>query len=87
VIEDEGKAFVRFIPFAHVWNTFWSSVKEHFFLFEERKVAMIQVLALKEMIVKRDIQYTKRQQLLLRMELKLSSLSNKQTYTNTLSLP
>ena len=41
VIEDEGKAFVRFISFVCVWNTFWSSVKEHFFLFEDRKVAIV----------------------------------------------
>ena len=41
VIEDEGKAFIRFIPFACVWNTFWDSVKEHFFLFEDRKVAIV----------------------------------------------
>lgn len=41
IVESDGKAFVRLIPFSKVWDSFWGSVKEHFFLFEERKVAII----------------------------------------------
>lgn len=40
-IEVNGKSYIRFIPFDKVWNTFWRSIKEHFFLFENRKVAII----------------------------------------------
>ena len=29
------------IPFETVWDTFWEQIKEHFFLFEERKTAII----------------------------------------------
>lgn len=34
VIEKHGEMYVRFIPFDKVWSTFWDSVKEHFFFFE-----------------------------------------------------
>lgn len=41
VIEDQGKAYVRLIPFKQIWDTFWSSVTEHFFLFESLKAAVV----------------------------------------------
>ena len=32
---------MRLIPFVNVWERFWASVKRHFFVFEERKVAIV----------------------------------------------
>jgi hypothetical protein len=31
---------VRLIPFESVWNCFWSSIKKHYFIFEDRKTAI-----------------------------------------------
>ena len=41
VIEENGKAHVRLIPFGNVWQTFWGLIKEHFFLFEQSKVGVV----------------------------------------------
>jgi hypothetical protein len=41
IIEQKGSEYVRMIPFEIVWNTFWKHIKEHFFLFEKRKAAVI----------------------------------------------
>ena len=41
VIEIMGKKHIRFIPFDHVWYHFFDSVKKHFFIFEDRKTAIV----------------------------------------------
>jgi hypothetical protein len=32
---------VRLIPFEQVWNCFWSSIKKHYFVFEDHKTAVV----------------------------------------------
>ena len=34
ILNDNAEHFVRQIPFGDVWEAFWGSVKEHFFMFE-----------------------------------------------------
>jgi hypothetical protein len=41
VLRTKGSSYVRSIPFDKVWERFWGSVKEHYFVFEERKVAIV----------------------------------------------
>jgi hypothetical protein len=41
VIEEKGSDYVRMIPFETVWDTFWNQIKEHFFIFDDRKAAII----------------------------------------------
>jgi hypothetical protein len=41
VIETEGKSFIRLIPFNECWDFFWNSIKKHFFVFEDRKTAVV----------------------------------------------
>lgn len=41
VIQTKGKDHIRLINFNDVWCTFWDSVKKHFFIFEERKTAIV----------------------------------------------
>lgn len=41
VLKTTGKGSFRFIPFDKVWNKFWDSVKKHFFIFEDRKTAVV----------------------------------------------
>jgi hypothetical protein len=41
VIERKGKSYIRLIPFDVIWSTFWNSVKKHFFVFEDRKTAIV----------------------------------------------
>ena len=35
IINTNAESFVRAIPFGDVWKTYWESIKEHFFLFNE----------------------------------------------------
>ena len=41
VCEQQGSEYFRFIPFATTWNYFFESVKKHFFLFADRKTAIV----------------------------------------------
>lgn len=41
ILEKNAHHFVRLIPFAEVWKAFWSSIKEHLFVFEKFKVAVV----------------------------------------------
>jgi hypothetical protein len=34
ILENNAQHFVRLIPFIEVWKAFWSSIKEHLFLFQ-----------------------------------------------------
>ena len=41
IAQKKGSQYFRFIPFNRVWETFFSSINKHFFIFEERKVAIV----------------------------------------------
>lgn len=41
ICEREGAEYFRLIPFKDVWNYFFESVKKHFFLFADRKTAIV----------------------------------------------
>ena len=41
ILENNAHHFVRLIPFAEVWNAYWSSIKEHLFVFQQFKVAIV----------------------------------------------
>ncbi len=41
ILETKGQAHIRHVPFDHVWKHFWSSVNKHFFVIEERKIAVV----------------------------------------------
>lgn len=41
VVETTGKSHIRLIPFNETWNFFWNSVNKHFFVFDNRKTAVV----------------------------------------------